>query len=95
MRKKTHMRKNNFFHKSFKNIKNTTEKILPKVQVGLENIGTVVTNAAIKGLTILQKGFNSYTNKIYKTRHHKSIHHKQRCNKTRCHKPRRNKTKTS
>jgi len=50
---KSKMRKNNFFRKSMKKISSTTATMLPKVEKGLENVGTFVTK---KGTPVVKKG---------------------------------------
>jgi hypothetical protein len=93
---KSHARKNNFLRKSLKNIRTTSGKVLPKVQDGLESIGTLVTNVAIKGAPIVKKGVvdtfdvlkntSQYAIKgVKKTmaKRHKKRHHKTRRHKSR------------
>ena len=95
---KSHARKNNFFRKSLKNIRTTSGKVLPKVQDGLESIGTLVTNVAIKGAPIVEKGVTNTFDVLKNTsryamkgvkktlaRKHKKRHHKTRRHKRRHH----------
>jgi hypothetical protein len=60
-------RKNNFFKKSFKNIRRTSRFVLPKVERGLDKVGTFVTDAAIKGAPIVKKGLVNTFNALKNT----------------------------
>uniref|UniRef100_A0A6C0DT39 Uncharacterized protein n=1 Tax=viral metagenome TaxID=1070528 RepID=A0A6C0DT39_9ZZZZ len=95
---KSHARKNNFFRKSLKNIRTTSEKVLPKVEDGLESVGKLVTNVAITGAPIVEKGVTNTFNILKKTsryavtgvkksmaKRHKKRHHKTRRHKRRHH----------
>ena len=95
---KSHARKNNFFRKSLKNIRTTSGKVLPKVQDGLESIGTLVTNVAVKGAPIVEKGVTNTFDVLKKTsryavtgvrktmaKRHKKRHHKTRRHKRKHH----------
>jgi hypothetical protein len=93
---KSHARKNNFLRKSLKNIQTTSKKVLPKVQTGLENLGTMVTNVAVKGAPIIKKGVVNTFDVLKNTSQYaikgvkKTIgkRYKKRHNKTRRHKRR-------
>jgi len=60
-------RKHNFFQKSMKNIRVTSAALIPKVGKGLENVGTFVTNAAIKSAPMVEKGLENTFNVLKKT----------------------------
>jgi hypothetical protein len=60
-------RKNNFFKKSFKNIRRTSALVLPKVERGLDKVGTFVTDAAIKSGPIVKKGLVNTFNALKNT----------------------------
>jgi hypothetical protein len=55
-KKSKYSRKNNFLRKSMRNIRETSSIVLPKIEQGLERIGTFVTDAATKGAPIVKKG---------------------------------------
>lgn len=93
---KSYARKNNFLRKSLKNIQTTSRKVLPKVQDGLESIGTLVTNVAIKGAPIVERGVTNTFDVLKNTsqyaikgvkktlgKRHKKRHHKTRRHKRR------------
>lgn len=52
-------RKHNFFQKSMKNIRVTSAALIPKVGKGLANVGTFVTNAAMKSAPMVEKGLEN------------------------------------
>ena len=56
---KSKMRKNNFLRKSMKNISAASAVVLPKVEKGLENVGSFVTTAAKKGAPLVEKGLST------------------------------------
>jgi hypothetical protein len=60
-------RKHNFFQKSMKNIRVTSAALIPKVGKGLENVGTFVTNAAIKSAPMVEKSLENTFNVLKKT----------------------------
>jgi hypothetical protein len=90
---KSHARKNNFFRKSLKNIQTTSRKVLPKVQDGLESIGKLVTNVAIKGAPIVEKGVTNTFDVLKKTSKYAIRKTMAKRNKKRHHKTRRHKRK--
>ena len=93
---KSHARKNNFFRKSLKNIRTTSGKVLPKVQDGLESIGTLVTNVAIKSAPIVEKGVTNTFDVLKNTSQYAIKRVKKtmaKRNKKRQHKTRRHKRK--
>jgi len=64
---KRRTRKNNFFKKSLKNIRRTSALVLPKVERGLDKVGTYVTDAAIKGAPIVERGLVNTFNALKNT----------------------------
>lgn len=56
---KTKSRKNRNKKNLFKNIKNSTRKVLPVVTSGLKNIGSNVKNIAVKSKPGIEKGLGT------------------------------------
>jgi hypothetical protein len=61
--RKQKTRKNKFL----KNIRRTSSLILPKVERGLDKVGTFVTDAAIKGAPIVKRGLVNTFNALKNT----------------------------
>lgn len=65
--RKQRSRKNNFFNKSLKRIRRTSSSVMPKVERGLDKVGTFFTDAAVKGGPIVKRGLVNTFNALKNT----------------------------